>query len=221
MDLSRKIRVALTEDHEITQIGFLEYIKPHKDIEVVFTTESGEELIEKLSNVEVDIIILDLRLNGIGGLETARRIREKDKDIKIIIFTESELPSQIHKSLKVGSNGYLTKTKTNAEELYHAITTVMTGAYYCNDFVQKILSKQVIHDNQLDPFIKDPYVEFTDIEKQILKHMCEEKSSEEIASLIGRSLSLVNNYRSAMFKKTNTHNIAGLVKYCLKNEILD
>ncbi len=221
MDRPKKIRVALTEDHEITQKGFIEYMKPYDDILVVLLTDSGEDLIEALKAVEVDVIFLDLRLKGIGGIETARRIREIDREVKIIILTESELPSQIFKSLKVNANGYLTKAKTKADELYRAIKTVMNGDYYCNEFVEKILGKQLIHNNQIEPFIQDLYVEFSEIEKQILKHTCEHKSAEEIGKLIKKSKSLVDNYRSAMIKRTKTNNIAGLVQYVIKNEILD
>lgn len=221
MESIKKIKVALAEDHEITRAGFIEFMKPYENIEVVIQANSGEELIDLLQSTPVDVVVLDIRMKGVSGIETAIRIRENDKLIKIIMLTEHEQPSLVFKSIKANANGYLTKSKTKADEIYVAIQTVMSGTFYCNEFIHQILSKNVIYKNQINPFETDPYVEFNEIEKQILKHLCAGKTSFEIGVLINKSKSLVDNYRLAMCKKTKTHNATELIIYCLKNELLD
>jgi len=215
------IRVAIVDDDQLSRAGLISLLKPYNEISFVVEASSGQEIIDILRHTSVDVVLIDIKMNGLNGIETVKRIREKDTKTKIIMLTMFEEPSYVIKSIDVKANGYLLK-KSKAEEIYNAIHIVRTVEYYRTDFVKDVLSMQMINKSKGGDYENDPkyIIEFSERELQILNLLQLEMSSAEIGKELSLSKSSINAYRASMMKKTGTHTSTGLIVYCIKHGIL-
>jgi len=216
-----KIRVAIVDDDQLSRAGLISFLKPYNEISFVVEASSGQEIIDILNHTSVDVILIDIKMNGLNGIETVKKIREKDTKTKIIMLTMFEEPSYVIKSIDVKANGYLLK-KSKAEDIYNAINIVMKEDYYRSDFVKDVLSMQMIRKSKNGNFENDKeyIIDFSERELQILNLLQLEMSSAEIGKELSLSKSSINAYRASMMKKTGTHTSTGLIVYCIKHGIL-
>lgn len=222
MTLERKIRVALVDDDQLARAGLISLLNPYPDISIILEANSGKEIIDKLKYTQVDIILMDIRMKDMNGIEVTKIIRSQNKTVKVIMLSMYEEPSFVLKSIEVDANGYLLK-KSKAEEIYHAINSVLEKEeYHRSDFVKDVLSIQMINKSKSDSieFDSDQSIEFNKRELQILNLLQLEKSSLEISKELCLSKSSVDAYRASMMRKTGTHTTTGLIVYCIKNKLL-
>ncbi|MBK9632916.1 MAG: response regulator transcription factor [Saprospiraceae bacterium] len=222
MNTETKIRVGIVDDDQLSRAGLISLLNPYNEISFVVEASSGQEIIDILSHTSVDVVLIDIKMNGLNGIETVKRIREKDTKTKIIMLTMFEEPSYVIKSIDVKANGYLLK-KSKAEEIYNAINIVRQEEYYRSDFVKDVLSMQIIRKSKNGNLEngQEYIIEFSERELQILNLLKLEMSSAEIGKELSLSKSSINAYRASMMKKTGTHTSTGLIVYCIKHGILN
>jgi len=216
-DPSRPIKVAIADDHALFRAGVKTALAVRKDIEMIAEADNGMQLLNLLKHIEPDVILLDIQMPLMDGVTTLPEIRKLYPDIKVIILSMHNDHSMISKLMEVGANSYLTKN-SDSETIYQAIKTCFEQEFYFNELTNKALlsglrTKKVEH--------APDDVQLNDKELRILKLMCEEKTTKEIADIVDISPRTVEAIRDKLKTKTGAKSMAGLVMYAVKNKLLE
>jgi two-component system response regulator NreC len=204
-----KIKVLIVDDHAILREGIRALLCENDDIVVVGEASEGKEAIEKARELTPDVILMDLVMPGIDGLEAIRRIRDEIPASKILVLTQYETKEYILAAIKAGAIGYIAK-KTLSSELVSAIRAVNQG----NLFLYSSAAVALIEDyrQQIKPKPHDP---LTPKEKEILRLIAEGKTSRKISETLHISFRTVQNHRLKIAKKLGIHNHTELLKYAM------
>jgi DNA-binding NarL/FixJ family response regulator len=216
-DPTRPIKVAIADDHALFRAGVKTALSARKDIEMIAEADNGMQLLNLLKHVEPDVILLDIQMPIMDGITTLPEIRKLYPDVKVIILSMHNDHSMISKLMEVGANSYLTKN-SDSETIYQAIKTCYEQEFFFNELTNKALlsglrTKKVEHGPE--------DVQLSEKELRILKLMCEEKTTKEIADIVDISPRTVEAIRDKLKTKTGSKSMAGLVMYAVKNKLLE
>lgn len=212
------IKVAIADDHHLFRTGVKTSLSSRKDIQMVAEAENGMQLLNLLRHIKPDVILLDIQMPIMDGLTTLPEIKKLYPDMKVIMLSMHNDHSMITKMMEIGANSYLTK-ESDSETIYQAIKTCHEEEYYFNDLTNKALLNGL--RTKMAPHPTVPDVQLTDKEITILKLMCEEKSTKEIADMVDLSPRTVEAIRDKLKSKTGVKSMAGLVMYAVKAGILE
>ena len=215
----QQIRVAIADDHKIFRDGIRMALKDKEFLKIVWEAEDGKDLMHKLKIKLPDVILMDIRMPEIDGINAISIIRTEFESIKIIILTMYDDQEMITKMMEMGANAYLTRT-TDPEEIYQAILTCMNDDFYFNDLVNKAVLLKLQHKKTVKQFYPNP-VKFSDKELKILKLIAEDKTTEEISKEVFLSPRTIETIRQNMKQKVGAKTIAGLVMYGMRNKMLE
>ena len=213
------IRVFITDDHEMYLEGLALLLARQSDIEVVGTATSGKMLLEQIKDLQTDILLLDVYLPDIGEEELLQNIRACRPELKIIYLTLLRGTRYIHKLTRHNIQGYVLKNAT-LEELLQAIQTVQAGSSYFSKDVnigdrdEDFRNTITIEDKQIDEILSRR-------ELEVLKLICREYSNAEIADKLFLSVSTVETHRKNLIAKLGVNNTVGLVKFAIRNNLID
>jgi DNA-binding NarL/FixJ family response regulator len=214
-----KIRIAIADDYSIFRDGLRVGFNRDKNLEVIFEASNGEELMCKLEDVQPDVILMDLKMPVMDGMEAMKLIRKKyAEDIKILVLTMYDEVKFIIHLMENGANGYLLKN-TDPKEIRKAIYSVHESGYYFNDIVTKALLKKLTIKGSTKPSL-DQNIEFSERELDVLKMICDEKTATEIGTELFLSPRSVEGIRMRIIEKTGVRNTAGLVMFAIKNGVI-
>jgi two-component system, NarL family, response regulator NreC len=213
------IKVFITDDHELYLEGLCLLLKKQEGVEVVGTSLSGKELLAKLPDTDTEVLLLDVNLPDIEEEELLKRIRQQRPSIKVLYLTMMRGTRYIHKLMKYGVQGYLLKN-AGIDELNTAIRTVASGGEY---FSKEINIFDVNNDFRNTITIDDKQVSeiLSKREIEILKLICKEFSNGEIAEKLFLSISTVETHRKNLIAKLGVNNTVGLVKYAIRNNLIE
>jgi DNA-binding NarL/FixJ family response regulator len=214
-----RIRIAIADDYQVYRDGLKVSLSADDNLSVVTEADNGEELLQKLETVTPDVIIMDLKMPVMDGMEATKRVREQYPGIKVLVVTMYDDDRFITHVMELGAGGYLLKN-AEPEEILKAIYAVHENGYYFNDVVSKALLKNLVTKNDIQPSFKQG-VELTGNELRILKLICEEKTFEEIGDELSLDTSLVLEIHEQLVHKIGVHNTAGLVMFAVKNKLVD
>ncbi len=211
------MQIALVDDHIVLRKSLAALIDKLEDIEVVFQADNGLHCMDQLkSNPAPDIILLDISMPGMDGIEVTKIIKQKFPSIKILIVSTHSNIQMIAKLIRMGVDGYLLKN-AEKQELLHAIQTIQNGeTYFCKEVEEK--------NDDNNTKIKNETSQITELssrEKEILVLIAQEFTGNEIAEKTFISLNTVNTHRRNLISKLNVKNTAGLVKYAIEYGLLD
>ena len=212
-----KIRVLIADDHSLVREGISAFLRYTEDIDVVAEASDGLEAIEKALKFRPDIILMDISMPKLGGLEATVEIRKADPSIRIIVLTQYDDKEYISRFLKAGVSGYLLKRAVGSD-LVSAIHAVRDGETY---LYPSIASKVV--DGYLGkegPSAEDGYDSLTDREKQVLKLVAEGYSHKEAADMLKISTKTVVVHQTNILEKLGLNNRAELIRYALSRGII-
>ena len=213
-----RIRVVLVEDHTIVREG-LRPLLEGQGIAVIGEAGDGLEAVKIAKEMSPQIVIMDVALPRLGGIEATRRILKVKPDIKVIMLTIHDEPQFLYKSLEAGAKGYLVKEAPLAE-LMSAIKAVMKGeTYLSSNFPPGVLEsyvKMVRRGKKADEFSQ-----LTRREREILQYIAEGFTSPEIAKTLFISRKTVENHRANIMEKLDIHDTAGLVRYAIKIKLVE
>ena len=217
-----KVRIVLVEDHTIVRQGIKLLLKLHDNYEVVSEASDGFRALEEVKAVLPDVVILDISIPKINGIETAKQIRKISPDTKIIVLTMYESKEFITRMLDIGVSAYLNKESTDTD-LVTAIEATLKGQVFLSPSVSKVLVEQLKgkkSDIQISEADRESYDTLTDREKTILYLVAEGYGSKEIAKYLSISSNTINNHRTSIMKKLNIHDAVGLTKYAIRMGLL-
>ena len=212
------VRVLLIEDHTIVRQG-LRRLLEEKGVEVVGEAEDGRKGLEAARKLEPDVVLMDISMPRLGGIEATRRIRKELSGTKVIILTIHLDENYIFKALDAGANAYLVN-ETASEDLYEAIAAVMRGeTYFSPKIPQKVIksyNKMVKSGKKVDEFSR-----LTNREREILQLIAEGFTSKQIGEMLYISDKTVENHRANIMGKLDIHDTAGLVRYAVRIGLVD
>lgn len=218
---NKPIRVIIADDHVLYRAGVKAALKQKPDIEIIAEADNGMHLINLLKTIDADVILLDIQMPIMDGIQALPEIKRVCPNAKIIMLTMMDDQSMITKLMEIGANSYLSKT-SDSEIIYEAIKTCFEDEYYFNTLTNQALLAN-LKERTGQPFTFQPPqdVVLNDKETAVLKLMCEEKSTKEIADLVDLSPRTVEAIRDKLKLKTGAKTTAGLILYAVKHKIID
>ena len=214
-----KIKIAIADDYKIYRDGLKVGLSADENMEIIAEADNGEDLMKLLETNSPDVIIMDLKMPIMDGMEATKQVRKKYPSIKVLVVTMYEDDKFIIHLMENGANGYLLKN-AEPDEIIKSIYTVHENGYYFNDVVNKALLKKLVLKNNLKPSFNQN-IDLTEREQEVLKLICEEKTAAEIGKDIFLSPRSVEGIRQRLIEKIGVRNTAGLVMFAVKNGIVD
>ena len=217
--MNEPIKVAIADDHVLFRAGVKSALSVHKDIKMIAEADNGMQLLTVLKHVQPDVILLDIQMPIMDGINTLPEIKKLYPEIKVIMLTMHNDHSMISKLMELGANSYLTKN-SDSEIIYQAVKTVHEQEYFFNQLTNKALIDGLRVKRQAEASLPVD-AKLSDKEITILRMICEEKSTKEIADLVDLSPRTVEAIRDKLKVKTGAKSLAGLVMYAVKSGIIE
>ena len=220
-DLKEPIKVIIADDHVLYRAGVKTALSTKKDIKVIAEADNGMHLLNLIKSVPADVILLDIQMPIMDGIAALPEIKKILPNVKVIMLTMVDDHSMITKLMELGANSYLTKT-SDSEIIYEAIKTCFEHEYYFNSLTNKALLTNLKQRNMPTPQQLMPQeAQLNDKETTILRLMCEEKSTKEIADMVDLSPRTVEAIRDKLKVKTGAKSTAGLIMYAVRHKLIE
>ncbi len=213
-----KIKVFLADDHLILREGIRLLLDKVSDIEMIGEAGDGGEAIAKVEQLRPDVVLMDITMAGLNGLEATRQIKRNHPSIKVIILTMHETDQYLSEMLEAGASGYVVKTATSSE-LISAIRAVYDGDVHLYPSIARMLVEDYLQKVKRGEE-KESYNGLTPREKEILIYIAGDKQNKEIANLLGISVRTVQTHRTNLMDKLGAHDRTELVKYAIRKGII-
>ena len=212
-----KIKILVADDHKILIEGLNMLIHQEDDMEIVATAAHGKEVLEALRQTQVDVILLDINLPIINGIDLCRQIKAKSSAIRVLALTSYNKGIFIQQMLKAGASGYVLKNSAS-EEIVHAVRQVYAGETYMSPSVTNILMESLRNQpSDSNEFIP----KLTKREKQVLKLIASEMTTKEIAQELHLSEHTVESHRRNLLTKFNVRNVVGLIRKAIQRGLIE
>lgn len=211
-----KIRVIVADDHDLVRHGITRMLADHQHIEIVGQATSGEEAISLCRELSPNVVLMDVRMPGIGGLEATRKLTTQNPDIRVVVVTacdEDPFPSKL---LKAGASGFVTKG-ADVEEIVRAIDSAFRGQKYLSPQIAQQMALRSYDDNEQ----VSPFDQLSDRELQICMMIINCHKVQEIAEKLCLSAKTVNSYRYRMFEKLDISSDVELTRLAIRYGMLD
>ena len=212
----KKIELLLVDDHRMFIEGMTTLLNEVDNMNVIGTAKNGEEALKILSNINPHIVITDIDMPLINGIQLTHQIKLRFPNIKIIAVSSHQSSTTIADALHAGINGYILKN-TGKHELCKAINTIYEGGTYFNEEIKTIINNSLF--NPID--VKTNEVHLSDREKEILILIYHENNSQEIANILHLAVNTIETHRKNLMRKIGTKNMIGLVKYAVQHRLIN
>lgn len=213
-----KIRVLIADDHALVREGIAALLRLSNDIEVVGEASDGMEAIARARKDNPDVVLMDIGMPGLGGMEATREIKKTAPQMKIIVLTQYDDREYVARFLKAGISGYLLK-KAVGSELVNAIRAVHRGEFYLfSSIAAEVVAGYLGKERK--PSDGDSYGKLTDRERQVLKLIAEGCSHKEIAQCLSISVKTVTAHQANISEKLDLHSRAALIKFAISRGII-
>jgi DNA-binding NarL/FixJ family response regulator len=215
------INIILAEDHTVVRNGIRSLLEKVSDYKIIGEAESGEEVLSLLDQgAEPDILLCDLNLKGMGGMDLTTKLVERGATFRIIILTMLDKENFVVKAFNAGASGYLLKTITPDEMIFAIRYVYLYGRYVCSElslrFLERLIALPVITDKAFDI----SGIKFTDRDLEVLELIADGYTNEQIAEKLFTGKRTAEAYRKALLEKTDTTNTAALIRFAMRNKLI-
>ena len=211
--MSKKVTIVLVDDHAVVRAGVRRLLEQEALFDVIGEAESGEKAYHMFGELKPDVMVMDLSMPGMGGLEAIRRILMRHERARILVLTMHEDLSFANQALKLGAKGYLIKN-TLGDDLVKSIQTVSRGEVFLSDEIAKKMAMQSISGEQ------DPIHELSAREFEIFRLLAEGLEIDAIATTLNISSKTVSNYQTMIKQKLNINTPFELIRYAIKAGVI-
>ena len=214
-----KRRIMIVEDHTIVREGLRALLLANPDFEVVAEAEDGQAAVQRAIDTMPELILMDLSMPGMSGIEAIGQIKSRSPRSKILVLTVHTDEEYIHACIKDGANGYIVKDATHAE-LMLAIKNVIAGkTHFCSEATEKILTSYLNGAKGAGPV--SPWDSLTHRERQVLKLIAEGFTNKRIGIFLDISAKTVEKHRANLMEKLNLHSTASLTAFAMKKGLVE
>jgi two-component system response regulator NreC len=213
-----KIRVLVVDDHTIVRDGICALLRLAGDIEVVGEAANGREALEMVRKLMPDVMLIDIAMPNMNGLEATRHIRKEFPRVKVLVLTQYDDKEHVFWAIEAGANGFISKTAASSD-LASGIRSVHRG----DSFLSPSAAKFLVEDYQTEANLRkeqDPYKQLSDREREILKLLAEGCTTRKIADMLVISVKTVEGHKTNLMSKLDIHNRTDLVKYALRKGVI-
>lgn len=213
-----KIRVLIADDHAIVREGVRALLALSEDIAVVGEAADGREAIDAVRRLRPDVILLDIAMPGLGGLEAAVEIRKENPDAKILVLSQYDDREYVRRFLKLGVSGYVLKKAAGS-----ALTAAIRAAHRGGLVLDPDVAREAVRTEATDAAGStgaDSYEGLTDREKQVLKLVAEGRTNKEVADMLGISVKTAMSHREHIMAKLDLHSRTELIKFALRKGVI-
>lgn len=213
-----KTKIAVVDDHILFRTGIVSLLKDYDDIDIIFQAANGVDLLKNIKTAKPDVVLLDIQMPEMDGIQATIALKELHPEIKIVILTMHNEDEFIFDLMSKGANGFVPKNKS-LDVLIEAIRSVMEKGYYYNDQITNAL----LNGNNEHLKIPDTNTasELTEREREIVKLICAQKSIKEIAEILDISPRTVDTHKNNIFIKTGAKNIIGVALYAVQSKLIN
>jgi DNA-binding NarL/FixJ family response regulator len=212
----QKIKVLIADDHAILREGVKALLRLTEDVEVVGEAGDGRQAIERVRALDPDVVLMDIAMPGLGGLEAALELKKEGARARVLILSQYEDREYVRRLLKAGVAGYVLK-KSAGTDLAGAIRAVHRGGLVLDPEVARAAMEEA---SPAAAGSADPYESLTDREKQVLKLVAEGRSNKEVADELGISVKTAMSHREHVMQKLDLHNRTELVRFALRKGVI-
>jgi two-component system, NarL family, response regulator NreC len=214
----KKVRVFLADDHALVRQGFRRLLEDDPRVTVVGEANTGLSAIEQCSKIKPDVVVMDLLMPEIGGLEATAEILKANPNTKVLILSMYSNPAYVRKAIEAGAKGYILKDAIEVD-LPQAVIVLAQGGAYMSPAVSNLVLEG-LKTGSLQESGQDPYDRLTLREKEVLQLIAQGKSNKEIATLLDISINTVAVHRARLMDTLGLHRTAELVLYAVKRGII-
>lgn len=213
-------RIVLAEDHNILRAGLRALLESDPRYKVVGEADNGRDAIKRVGELKPDLVIMDLSMPGLSGIDAVKEIHGRYPDIKTLVLTVHDEEEYIHASLEAGASGYVLKDATQ-NELLVAAERVLNGKTYLSPDITELVVKSYVRKNNgsQDPTTK--WDQVTTRERQILKLIAEGHTNKSMASYLSISVKTVEKHRANLMKKLDLHSVSALTTYAIDKGVVE
>ncbi|MBC8511395.1 MAG: response regulator transcription factor [Dehalococcoidia bacterium] len=214
----KRIRLLVVDDHTLVRDGIRALLGLVADIEVVGEATNGKEALEKVAELAPDVVLMDLAMPIMGGLEATRRIRRQFPATKVLALTQYDDSEYVVPVIEAGARGFVTKMAAFSE-----LTSAIQAVYKGDSFLSPSAAAALVQECQQKTNAEgetDPYQQLTDREREVLKLVVEGHTAREIADMLVVSRKTVEWYKSSLMNKLNIHNRTDLIKFAIRRAII-
>lgn len=211
------IRLLLVDDHAVVRSGLKMLLENERDVEIIGEASSASEAIEAAARLKPNVILMDIGLPDLSGIDATREIKRRTADVAIVALTIHEDEEYFFKMLEAGASGYVPK-RAAPEELITAIRAAATGQVYLYPSLAKLLVRDFLYGGRVGA--EQASSELTDREQEVLTYLAEGASNDEIAVSLVISPKTVARHRENIMRKLNLHSRAELVRYAIRKGII-
>jgi DNA-binding NarL/FixJ family response regulator len=215
----KQINLAIADDHKIFRNGLKATLEDCPDFKLLIESSNGKELIGQLAARMPDVVLMDIKMPEMDGMQTTAYMSQHFKQIKVLALSMHNEDKYIVDMMKAGASGYLLKN-AEPEEIIEAIQTVYDKGFYFNEHLSVTLIKQLVNPGSYADGAGQQQIDLNDRDIEVLRLVCQEHSNQEIADKIFLSVRTVEGYRARLFEKTGSKNLVGLVIFAIKKGII-
>jgi DNA-binding NarL/FixJ family response regulator len=212
------IRIVLADDHSVMRSGLRALLQQHPDMQVVGEASDGREAMNLVESLRPDVVVLDITMPLLNGIDAARQIAAKQLGVAVIMLSMHSDESYVLRAMKAGVHGYLLKESAEID-LLHAIRAVTQGQSFFSPAVSRMLAEDYVRQLQ-DREIEDSYDLLSPREREVLQLIAEGKSNKDVANLLKLSLYTVETHRSNILQKLNLHSVPDLILYAVRKGVI-
>ena len=214
----KKIRVVLAEDHTLVRQGFRRMLEDDPRIAVVGEASTGITAIDQCAKLKPDVVVMDLSMPELGGLEATAAILKASPQTKVLILSMYSNPAYVRQAFQVGAKGYILKDAIEVD-LAQAVTTVAQGAAYMSPAISSLVI-DTLRSGNVEEATQDPYDRLTLREREVLQLIAQGKSNKEVAALLNISVNTVAVHRARLMETLGLHRTAEIVLYAVKKGLI-
>jgi len=215
----KTIRILLADDHTILRAGLKMMLNAQPDMEVIGEAQDGRQAIQEAQKLQPDIILMDITMPDMNGIEATRQIKKLMPEVKVLMLTMHEHDEYVFQALRAGASGYMLKEAADTE-LITALHVIQSGQFYLSPTAQSIVVGDYLQRVRTGEE-KDSYSTLTEREREILKLVAEGYTNNQIAERLVISPKTVDTHRTHIMDKLNLHSRAELVKYAMRRGLLE